>query len=1422
MPDPAPIPAIQTPWGLLMTTEGAATGGGEPAPVAVPDHSLLRRIGRGSYGEVWLAKNALGLYRAVKVLHRSSFGEDRPFEREFAGIQRFEPVSRSHESQLNILHVGRTADLFYYVMELADDQGHGPAIDEATYTPRTLRSELLFRGRLPVDECVRLGLALATALGHLHRHGLVHRDIKPSNIVFVNGLPKLADIGLVAQAEHTMSFVGTEGYLPPEGPGTVQADLFSLGKVLYEISTGNDRQQFPELPTELTELPDRAALAEFNEVLVRACAPDVKQRYQTAAEMHADLALLQSGGSVARARSVQRRLRFLARAGTAVTAVAVLAGLGFLYQQRQTREARELAAENRQLAGVLARAGEQDRERVIRLGIANGNRLLEEGDPAGALVWFAETLPLLTNQPAAESIHRIRIQQTLNLTPRVLQAMPHESGVAAAAFSPDGRRVVTGTQDGNLRVWNAADGTLLWGPKPFGAVPAFVRFSRDGTRIFASASAQQGTHTRELPTLHAPAVLDAQSGEPLLAGNPAWTALSTNPGVSAFSPDDQWVAVAQPDHVIRLFGLTNGQPALELRGHSNAIPFLSFSTDGSLLVSASADRTVRLWRLPSGEPFGPPFEHGWSVVRAVLSPDGRHLVTSSFQPPPHGAAEIHVWDVATHRGVAGPVAVRDEISTFPAPGMAGRLFVQDRDEAPLRAFGLDQLTQLSGCPDLAGVRCWDFSRDGSRLALGNGDRVAQVFETRTGAALTPRFQHSLWGVTAVQFSPDETQLLTACADGSARIWELQSLADDSVSRPLPEGFGLFGTLWGLLELGRSPGGLPILLDDRSISLVNDQLEEVRRFSARKPGGLLVATHSSPDGRTWYLPEYAGDGFEGLPEQARLHREEAGGPREYDLPHPQGIHTFDFSGDGTEFVTIAGDRRIRFWRTRDGQLAKVVETPELAGGFLKDLSARSRTGLWRQTVTESTPASARYRFFDLDSGRPIGDAFELPGPDLYSVFSPDGQRLALWVEEGPVTVVDTRTGRIMSASIRHPEGPQLAQWNPDGRRILTVGESDEARVWDAETGRELLTPLRTAGSRLVRAAWSADGRFVVTVSRGNGHAVLVWDGATGDRVSPPLLHGDYVRFAAITPGQHLITGNFAGPSLRSWALRESPLPAGVLMDFARLLAGRRRDAGGDLATLPAGELAELGRSLHATQPGLFSMPREQLIRRHRRAVVRPSSLTQLNSTLWHLDRLTELAPDDPEISQLRGRYEAMRVPARSPGTPAELIDLSPFYSGSLDLTSNGEFAEVPRGLQTLAGTRWDLRGVARVAAGESLSRIPVRQRCARLHFLQFVDGDQGRDGVQVARWVVRYADNSSVEWPLIYGEHLRDWWWNDGQPGEVRQAQVAWEGHPKIPAKAVRLFKATWTNPRPEVPIESLDLVGANLPVSTDVVAITAE
>src|SRR5262245_34794478 len=453
-----PSQAVKTPWGDGTAPVASSAGQGPPSP-SIPDHTLIRRIGQGSYGEVWLARNVLGLYRAVKIIHRHAFDDQRPFDREFAGIQRFEPVSRSHESQLNVLHVGRMADCFYYVMELADDVGRGTGIDEASYTPRTLRSELLLRGRLPVEECVRLGLGLTTALEHLHRHGLVHRDIKPSNIIFVNGIPKLADIGLVAKAEATMSFVGTEGYLPPEGPGTVQADLYSLGKVLFEISTGHDRQQFPELPTNVLELPDRAALAEFNEVLLRACAPAIKHRYQNAAEMHADLALLQSGKSVARMRAVERRFQFVVRAGAVVTAIAALVAAGWLWQAKQTRVVRKLAEENLKLAQQAdgsARLAEKNelaaRERLYAADINLAQRALQADNLRLARSLLQNHVPT-AGQPDLRGFEwRYLWDQCRSEELFSLQGHTNESFVLGLA--PDGQHIVVGGVNGINKVFD--------------------------------------------------------------------------------------------------------------------------------------------------------------------------------------------------------------------------------------------------------------------------------------------------------------------------------------------------------------------------------------------------------------------------------------------------------------------------------------------------------------------------------------------------------------------------------------------------------------------------------------------------------------------------------------------------------------------------------------------------------------------------------------------------------------------------------------------------------------------------------------------------------------------------------------------------------------------------------------------------------
>jgi serine/threonine protein kinase len=301
----------------------------------IPDYELIRIIDRGSYGDVWLARGVTGLFRAVKIVRRERFREARPYEREFAGLREFAAISHGGR-QLALLHVGHGdgGNFFYYVMELADDATRGRHIDPANYVPRTLKATDRESGRLPVSEVLVLAVELTRALAELHAHGLVHRDIKPSNVIFVAGRPKLADIGLVTATTHADTFVGTEGFVAPEGPGTVRADLYSLGKLLYELATGLDRHEYPRLPANLDELPDRKVLLEMNEVLILACEPDPAKRYADADALLADLLRLEAGGSVRRRRRTQRSLLQACRIAAVLALAAAIATAG-AYAERQ-------------------------------------------------------------------------------------------------------------------------------------------------------------------------------------------------------------------------------------------------------------------------------------------------------------------------------------------------------------------------------------------------------------------------------------------------------------------------------------------------------------------------------------------------------------------------------------------------------------------------------------------------------------------------------------------------------------------------------------------------------------------------------------------------------------------------------------------------------------------------------------------------------------------------------------------------------------------------------------------------------------------------------------------------------------------------------------------------------------------------------
>ena len=143
-----------------------------------------------------------------------------------------------------------------------------------------------------------MGLTLASALEFLHARQLIHRDIKPANIIYVRGAPKLADIGLVTDMAATgtdPTYLGTKGYIPPEGPGRPAADLYSLGRVLYQAAMGLEVADFPRLPESLLGRADRDLALRLNEIILKLCEDDVARRYASAAEARHDLDQLQQG-----------------------------------------------------------------------------------------------------------------------------------------------------------------------------------------------------------------------------------------------------------------------------------------------------------------------------------------------------------------------------------------------------------------------------------------------------------------------------------------------------------------------------------------------------------------------------------------------------------------------------------------------------------------------------------------------------------------------------------------------------------------------------------------------------------------------------------------------------------------------------------------------------------------------------------------------------------------------------------------------------------------------------------------------------------------------------------------------------------------------------------------------------------------------
>ena len=267
-------------------------------------YNYIKEIARGGYGYVYLfsrTHHGENDYVAGKFVYRHVFGPgDDPassaaYQRALEGLQNFRSLSGESSYLLRVYDVRQRHDegYFCYMMELADDMESGRRINPSVYKPKTLKNQLErfgHRRRLPAMKCVGIAIGLARGLQILHAGGFTHRDVRPSNIIFVNDVPKVADIDLLAGHDAALTSYIPKHYAAPEGSHSRQADIFSLGKTLYEICTGLPVSAYPCLPADIRHWEDHQTMLKINKIISKACARDLRKRYPSAEHLLNDLA----------------------------------------------------------------------------------------------------------------------------------------------------------------------------------------------------------------------------------------------------------------------------------------------------------------------------------------------------------------------------------------------------------------------------------------------------------------------------------------------------------------------------------------------------------------------------------------------------------------------------------------------------------------------------------------------------------------------------------------------------------------------------------------------------------------------------------------------------------------------------------------------------------------------------------------------------------------------------------------------------------------------------------------------------------------------------------------------------------------------------------------------------------------------------
>ncbi len=1065
-------------------TEPAATRpDGAHRLISVPGYEIEAVLGRGGMGVVYKARH-LALKRTVALKMVLAGGHASPSELARFRIEAEAVARLQHPNIVQIHEVGEADGHPYCALEFVEGSNLASKIDGKP---------------LPAPESARLVEALARAMQLAHSRNVVHRDLKPANILLASPgrasaspgresgewIPKITDFGLARQLDsdsgetQSGAVVGTPSYMAPEqasgraheaGPA---ADVYALGAILYNCLAGcppfkgnsvvetldQVRTQEPVPPSRVARSGDRATTVplDLETICLKCLRKEPEKRYASAAELADDLVRYQRGeaiqarpvGQLERALKWVKRNPLLSLALATLLLVTTLGVAGIVWKYLDAEHQKGIAEEKREEAEkqtAIAKKNEDDAKRQL----SNSTFLL------AVAAYDNRDVPLARQRLASiEADYRgwewyyFRRQSSGG----IFTLYGHTSHVDSVAFSPDGKRIVTGSHDRTVKVWDARTGTLLMVLEGFQEAVLSVAFSPDGTRIITGSAdstakvwdARTGTPLLEMKghTNGVSSVAYSPDGTRLVTGGgdktaKVWDARTAtlllelkghSGGVRsvAFSPDGVRIATGSWDNTVRLWDARNGTPLGELKDGNGIALCLAFSPDGTRIVIGTSDTTAQVWTARTGTPpfeLGtPPLElkgHTGGVWSVAFSPDGTRIVTGS------GDKTAKVWDARTgsplldlkgHTGGVASLAFSPDSTLIVTGSVDNTAKVWDTRVATAQI-------ELKG--HTGGVWSAAFNRDGTRVVTGSWDRTAKVWDAWTGAPQLELKGHTSF-VRSVAFSPDGSRIATGSLDNTAKIW------DANTGTPLLE---LKGHADGVRSVVFSPDGTRIL--------TGSQDKTARVWDAETGMSLLE------------LQGHTGE-----------------------------LHGVAFSPDGTRIVTASEDQTARLWDAHTG--TPLLELKGHTGPVYCVAFSPDGTRI----VTGSDDKTAKV--WDARTARPLLELKGHTGPVYGVAFSPDGMRIVTGSPDKTARVWDAQTGTPMLELKGHTDSVRCVAFSRDGTRIVTASWDQTAKVWDAPMGTTLLE-LKGRTSDVLSAALTPDGTRIVTTSR--DQTSRVWDARTG--------------------------------------------------------------------------------------------------------------------------------------------------------------------------------------------------------------------------------------------------------------------------------------------------------------------------------------